>query len=135
MDRETIGFGRCGRSGCTRRHDAFARACRQHRAAWSVQQYVREKQDAPLELRIYSGANGRFTLYDDDGSTYRYEQGQRSMISMTWNDKAGTLLLGARQGEYEGMPSHVQLHVRLLRRQQWLEKDVTYSGQTLSIHF
>ena len=39
-----------------------------------VEQYVGEKQNSPLELRIYPGADGHFTLYDDDGLTYDYEQ-------------------------------------------------------------
>jgi alpha-D-xyloside xylohydrolase len=96
---------------------------------------VGEKKDSPLELRIYPGADGHFTLYDDDGLTYRYEQGQRSKVNMTWNDKTGTLTLGARQGTYQNMPSQRQLHVRLLRDQQWSEKDVTYNGRTLNLHF
>ena len=100
-----------------------------------VQQYVGEKEDSPLELRIYPGADGHFTLYDDDGLTYRYEQGQRSKVNMAWNDKTGTLTLGARQGTYQNMPSQRQLHVRLLRSQQWSEKDVTYNGRSLSVHF
>lgn len=33
-----------------------------------------------------------FTLYDNDGSTYRYEQGQSSKISIAWNEKTETLL-------------------------------------------
>lgn len=100
-----------------------------------VQQYVGEKQDSPLELRIYPGADGQFTLYDDDGLTYRYEQGQRSKVGIAWNEKTGTLTLGARQGTYQNMPSQQQLHVRLLRGQQWSEKDVTYTGRALSVRF
>lgn len=100
-----------------------------------VQQYVGEKQDSPLELRIYPGADGQFTLYDDDGLTYRYEQGQRSKVGIAWNEKTGTLTLGARQGTYQNMNSQQQLHVRLLRGQQWSEKDVTYTGRALSVRF
>ena len=100
-----------------------------------VQQYVKQKPDLPLELRIYPGTDGRFALYNDDGLTYHYEQGQRSQISMTWNDKTNTLALGARQGTYADMSSQQQFHVRLLRGGQWSEKDVTYNGRSISIHF
>ena len=100
-----------------------------------VQQYVGEKADSPLQLRIYPGADGHFTLYDDDGSTYRYEKGQCSKVNLVWNDKAGTLTLGARQGTYENMPSQRQLHVLLLRDEQWSAKDVTYNGRSMSVHF
>jgi alpha-D-xyloside xylohydrolase len=101
----------------------------------SVQQYVGAKQDMPLELRIYPGADGHFTLYDDDGLTYRYEQGQRSRVDLVWNDKERTLTIGARQGTYQDMPSRRQLHVRLLRGQEWLERDITYSGPPLTLRF
>jgi len=100
-----------------------------------VQQYVGEKPNSPLELRIYPGADGHFTLYDDDGLTYRYEQGQRSTINIAWNEKTGTLTLAARKGTYQNMPSQRQLHVRLLRDQQWSEKDVRYNGHALSVRF
>ena len=100
-----------------------------------VQQYVGEKPDSPMELRIYPGADGHFTLYDDDGLTYRYEQGQRSKVNVAWNDKTGTLTLGARQGTYQNMPARRVMHLRLMRGQQWSEKDVTYSGRSMSVHF
>ena len=100
-----------------------------------VEQYVGEKKDQPLELRVYPGANGHFTLYEDDGLTYRYEQGQRSTIRVVWNDKTRTLTIGARQGTYQNMLTHRVMQVRLLQDQKWLERDVDYSGPRLTIHF
>lgn len=100
-----------------------------------VQQYVGEKKDMPLELRVYPGADGAFTLYDDDGLTYHYEQGQRSQVAIHWNDKTGTLTIAARQGSYPGMPAQRQMHVRLLHNNQWSEKEITYSGHPISVHF
>ena len=100
-----------------------------------VQQYVKQKPDLPLELRIYPGADGHFALYNDDGLTYQYEQGQRSQIRMAWNDKTHTLTLDAGQGTYPDMPSRQQFHVRLLRGGQWSEKDVIYNGQPLRVSF
>ncbi len=98
-----------------------------------VEQYTGEKKDAPLELRVYPGANGHFTLYADDGTTYKYEHGQRAMVRLAWNDASGTLMIGARQGSYGGMPPQEQLHVRVLRNGQWSEKDVTYNGHPISV--
>jgi len=100
-----------------------------------VQQYVGEKKDMPLELRVYPGADGAFNLYDDDGLTYHYEQGQRSQVAIRWNDKTGTLTIAARQGSYPGMPSQRQMHVRLLHNNQWSEKQITYTGRAMSVHF
>ena len=101
----------------------------------AVQQYVGDKKDAALELRIYPGADGHTTLYDDDGLTYRYEQGQRSKVSVVWNDKTGTLTIGARQGTYQDMPLDRNLHVRLLKGQQWSDRDIAYKGHQLSVRF
>ena len=57
----------------------------------------------PIELRIYPGANGDFNLYEDEGDSYRYEQGAHSIIPLHWDDATRTLTIGARQGSYPGM--------------------------------
>ena len=66
-------------------------------------QYAGEKPADPIELRIYPGADGRFTLYEDDGETYAYEKGVYSTIDINWNDGTGTLTLGERKGAFPGM--------------------------------
>jgi len=66
-------------------------------------QYANEKAPDPLELRIYSGADGTYRLYEDEGDSYRYEQGIYSIIPLEWNEKTQTLTLGARQGSFPGM--------------------------------
>jgi alpha-D-xyloside xylohydrolase len=65
-------------------------------------QYATESAD-PLEIRVYRGKDATFTLYEDAGETYDYEQGQFSQIPITWNDSAKTLTVGARNGTYPGM--------------------------------
>ncbi len=67
-------------------------------------QYATESAD-PLEIRIYAGADGAFTLYEDEGDTYDYEQGQSSQITFTWSDSTHQLTIGARSGSYPGMLS------------------------------
>jgi alpha-D-xyloside xylohydrolase len=66
-------------------------------------QYANEKPDAPLELRVYPGADGMFTLYNDEGDNYHYESGAYSTIPIRWDEKAQTLTIGARQGKFPGM--------------------------------
>ncbi len=66
-------------------------------------QYVTEKKWDNLELRVYPGADGTFTLYEDEGDNYNYEKGVYSTISFKWDDSRRTLTLGRRQGEYPGM--------------------------------
>jgi alpha-D-xyloside xylohydrolase len=43
------------------------------------------------KVRVYRGADGAFTLYDDDGKTYAYENGGRKVTHLTWNDATGRL--------------------------------------------
>ena len=49
-------------------------------------QYSSEKPADPIELRIYRGANGKFTLYEDEGDTYDYEKGKYATIPISWDD-------------------------------------------------
>ena len=66
-------------------------------------QYVGEKSWDNLEIRIYPGADGKFSLYEDEGDGYNYEQGYYSNIIFTWTDRTRTLHISARQGGYKGM--------------------------------
>jgi len=66
-------------------------------------QYATEKPADPIELRVYPGADGAFTLYEDEGDSYRYEKGAWATIPMTWNDRTRTLTIGARKGSFPGM--------------------------------
>ncbi|WP_428312880.1 TIM-barrel domain-containing protein [Hydrocarboniphaga sp.] len=77
-------------------------------------QYVDEKPDAPYEIRIYPGADGRFTLYEDDGETYRYEAGEYATVRLDWDDARRTLRIGARLGEFPGMTEHRSFQIKLM---------------------
>lgn len=65
--------------------------------------YTGEKPADPITLIVYAGADGRFTLYEDDGLTYEYEQGGSSRIPLTWSEATGTLTIGRRDGSFTGM--------------------------------
>lgn len=66
-------------------------------------QYVGEKAWDNLELRVYPGADATFTLYEDEGDNYNYEQGVYSTINFEWSDCSRTLTIGQRKGSYPGM--------------------------------
>ena len=68
-----------------------------------VMQYVGEKAWDNLEIRVYPGADGTFTLYEDEGDTYNYERGIYSTITFRWDDSHKTLTVGARKGSFPGM--------------------------------
>jgi alpha-D-xyloside xylohydrolase len=96
-----------------------------------VVQYAGEKPDAPLELRIYRGADGHFTLYDDVGDGYGYEKGERATIPMSWDDKSGTLTLGARAGRYPGMPPTRQFQIVVVNGDHGAGPDTTANPDQL----
>jgi alpha-D-xyloside xylohydrolase len=78
-------------------------------------QYSNEKPANPIELRIYPGANGSFTLYEDEGDSYRYEKGVYAMIPFAWDDAAKTLTIGPRQGDFPGMLKERTFNVVLVK--------------------
>ena len=62
-----------------------------------------EKPADPIEIRVYPGADGDFTLYEDENDNYDYAKGQHATIQLHWDDAAKTLTIGARQGSFPGM--------------------------------
>jgi alpha-D-xyloside xylohydrolase len=66
-------------------------------------QYVAEKPSDPITLYVYAGADGQFTLYEDEGTTSAYEKGGFAQIPFRWENSTNTLTIGKRDGEYNGM--------------------------------
>ncbi len=67
------------------------------------EEYSNQKAADPVELRVYPGADGSFTLYEDENDTYHYEKGAFATIPLHWNDSTRTLTIGARTGSFPGM--------------------------------
>lgn len=68
-------------------------------------QYAMESVD-PIELRVYTGANGNFTLYEDEGDNYNYESGTHATIPFTWDENSRQLTIGQRTGTFPGMQAN-----------------------------
>jgi alpha-D-xyloside xylohydrolase len=79
-------------------------------------QYVGEKPADPITLYVYAGADGQFTLYEDQGTTFDYEKGSFSEIPIRWEDKTSTLTIGERSGTFDGMLSRRTFRVVLVSR-------------------
>jgi alpha-D-xyloside xylohydrolase len=69
-------------------------------------EYTNQHPEAPLELRIYPGADASFELYEDDGTSYDYEKGLSATIPIHWNDQTKVLTIGPSHGHYPGMAAH-----------------------------
>ena len=94
-------------------------------------QYVGEKAWDNLEMRVYPGANGSFTLYEDEGDNYNYEKGAYATITFQWNDSKKQLTIGERKGQYPGMLQKRHFTIVLPNGQQ---KVVDYSGQQIIVN-
>jgi len=106
-----------------------------------VQQYVDEKADAPLTIVVYSGADGAFSLYEDDGKGYGYEQGEFSRIPLAWDEAKGELRIGKRDGSWTGMQAKRTIQVRFVdgpredagALEPKIDASVQYSGKPVSV--
>jgi alpha-D-xyloside xylohydrolase len=104
-------------------------------------QYADENLKAPVELRVYPGADGGFTWYEDENDGYGYERGAYATVEIKWDDRAKRLSFGARHGRYPGMPASETFHVVYVRDGHGAgiepssqpDGTVTYRGAAVSI--
>lgn len=102
-------------------------------------QYATEKKWDNLEIRVYPGANGEFTLYEDENDNYNYEKGVYSTISFKWDDKNKNLTIGARKGSFPGILAERKFNIVLIASGendvQKHEKAIVYTGKNKTIKF
>ena len=100
-----------------------------------------EEPPDPIEIRIYQGADGDFTLYEDENDTYNYEKGAYATIPLRWDDAHHTLVIGDREGQFPGMLASRSFHVVFVGRghgsginpEPQPDQAVTYSGKLLTV--
>ena len=95
-----------------------------------VVQYVGEKPWSQLEIRVYPGADGNFTLYEDEGDNYHYEQGLYTTITFHWDNNHRVLTIGDRQGSYPGMIEKRQFTIVF---PDGTSKTVEYDGHRIAL--
>jgi alpha-D-xyloside xylohydrolase len=103
---------------------------------WSTQ-----KAEDPIELRVYRGADGDFTLYEDENDGYNYEKGVYATIPLHWNDAKQSLMIGERKGEFPGMLKERRFQVVFVGENHGVgisveskpDKVVTYSGKPMEV--
>jgi alpha-D-xyloside xylohydrolase len=78
-------------------------------------QHTGNNSHSPITLNVYTGADGSFSLYEDDGVSRQYLHGQYSRIPFSWNERSRTLTIGAREGSYPGMAGKREIKVRWMR--------------------
>lgn len=103
-------------------------------------QYTSEKKWNDLDICIYPGANGEFTLYEDEFDNYDYEKGAFTSIRFTWDDANRTLTISDRNGSYPGMLKNRRFNLTVMKPGKQnaetvmikADKKVSYSGKKMS---
>ena len=85
-----------------------------------------------LDMIVYPGADAVFTLYEDEGDNYNYEQGAYSTITLQWNDRKRTLTIGKREGSFKGMLENRTFRIQLPGGDV---KTVEYNGSKAEVKF
>ncbi len=104
-------------------------------------EYASEKSADPIELRIYRGGNGAFTLYEDENDSYDYEKGVYATIPFSWDDATHSLTIGDRIGAFPGMPEKRTFRIVFVGENhgigggltQHTDKTVQYSGKRIAV--
>ena len=101
-----------------------------------------QKKAELIDLYVYAGKDGSYTLYEDEGTNYNYEKGKYAMIDFKYNDAQKTLTIGARKGSFDGMLQKRRFNVILVNGQnnQGVNlakapkgKMVKYAGQAVTV--
>jgi alpha-glucosidase/alpha-D-xyloside xylohydrolase len=98
-----------------------------------VRQYTDEPVSGPTTLRVFPGAPGLFTLYDDDGISQQYISGRGNWIRMSWNDVTNTLTL--EPGAPAGSTDVVRNRDFRVVLPDGRTKDVSYTGRRATVVF
>ena len=93
-------------------------------------QYSNEKKWDNLEIRVFPGADGSFTLYEDEFDNYNYENGAFSEIPISWSEASNTLTIGERKGNFKGMLKNRKFTVK---RIDGSIKTVSYKGKEIKV--
>jgi alpha-D-xyloside xylohydrolase len=96
-------------------------------------QHTQAVQDT-LEIRIYTGKNASFKLYNDEGDNYNYEKGNYSEIPLIWDEKSKYLKIGNKTGAFQGDSESIQMNVIFINKNSVKTlKSVTYKGKELKL--
>ena len=106
-----------------------------------VMQYATEKPANKIELRIYTGANGRFEYYEDENDNYNYEKGNYATFKLSWNDQLHQLTISDTKGSFPGMLKSHTFSVVLVNGKHGsdvetsdkADKVITYKGKALTV--
>ena len=93
-----------------------------------------QKKAELIDLYVYAGKDGQFTIYEDEGTNYNYEKGKYATIDIKYNDAQKTVTIGARKGSFDGMLQKRRFNVVLVNaaKQQGVSLDKAPKGKMVS---
>jgi alpha-D-xyloside xylohydrolase len=100
-------------------------------------QHTGESQSNDLLLKVYTGQDAAFTLYEDEGTNYDYEKGNYLTIKIEYHEKTKTLTIRDAKGQYKNMPQSRQFRI------EWITPDgvkhtntsIQYQGKLTNVRF
>jgi alpha-glucosidase/alpha-D-xyloside xylohydrolase len=96
-----------------------------------LKQYTTEIVDGPFTLTVFSGANGAYSLYEDDGESFDFRIGQFTRIEMLWDDGARRLVLRLASGSHLLSPNPIAFEIKLAGPDR--VKTLIFKGDPVSV--
>ena len=97
-------------------------------------QWTDEKPADVIDLYVYQGADGSFTLYEDENVNYNYEKGAYSMILFDYDEATKVLSIGERHGEFPGMLEERTFNIiPVSRNGLGIRQTVKYNGLSMKV--
>jgi len=97
-------------------------------------EYATQKTSKPFELRIYPGASGKFTVYEDENDNYNYEKGKYALFTISWNDKLRQLNISDIKGTYKGLKKYRTFNIVLVSPEHGTGESVTANADKIIIY-
>lgn len=96
-------------------------------------EHTAQDTQGELIIHVYTGRDASFSLYEDEGTTYDYEQGAYSLIPMSWDEAHERFTMHERQGSFEGMITERDVTVRLISPKGVTAHHIRYTGTEITI--
>ena len=97
-------------------------------------QYAEEKNWDNLEIRVYTGKDGTFELYEDENDNYNYEKGASSLIKFKWDELKKKLTIAQREGTFDGMLKNRNFKIVFISSENSPTiKTISYEGKTVKL--
>ena len=100
-----------------------------------VRQYMAQPATTPTTLKVFSGANGEFTMYEDDGNSQDYIQNKGTWTKLAWDDGAKKLTISPAPPAGVTNQSSAAREFKVEMLPAGTVKTVTYNGRLAEVTY